>query len=97
MGRRQYSPKKVMDTMATYYENLYKVKPTRNHPIHEHVQSQTMQYLKDKNADEEWYNSSPTERQILEIIENKKCGVHKRLESSTQVINSAFYTGNGNH
>ena len=73
-GRRQYSPKKVMDTMATYYENLYKIKPTRSHPMHEYVQSQTMQYLIDKNAEEEWYNATPTERQILEIIENKKCG-----------------------
>ena len=57
-GRRQYSPKKVMDTMATYYENLYKIKPTRIHPMHEHVQSQTMQYLIDKNADEEIKNGT---------------------------------------
>ena len=61
-----------MDTMAEYYENLYKLKPTRSHPIHEHVKSQTLQYIIDKNADDEWYNSTPTEKQILDIIENKK-------------------------
>ena len=46
----------------------------RTHPIHAHVESQTLQHLTDTNADEEWYNSTPTERQILEIIENKKSG-----------------------
>ena len=63
-----------MDTMANYYENLYKLKPTRIHPVHEHVKSQMLQHLTDTNADEEWFNSAPTERQILEIIENKKSG-----------------------
>ena len=73
-GARQYSPKMIMDTMANYYENLYKIKPMRSHPIHEQVKAQTQQYLTDTSADKEWYNSMPTERQIMEIIENKKNG-----------------------
>ena len=73
-GTRQYSPRKIMDTMADYYENLYKIKPTRYHPIHEQIKLHTLQYLTNTSADDEWYNSAPTERQIMEIIENKKNG-----------------------
>ena len=73
-GTRQYSPKKIMNTMADYYEDLYKIKPTRIHPIHEQIKTQTQQYLTDTTTDKEWYNSTPTEQQIKEIIENKKSG-----------------------
>ena len=71
-GNRQYSPEKVMETMASYYEDLYKIKPVRPHSIHELIKTKTADYLNDKSADNEWYNHVPTERQITEVLENKK-------------------------
>ena len=36
-GNRQYSPTKIKETMANYYENLYKKKDSRWHPIHDEI------------------------------------------------------------
>ena len=73
-GKRQYCPASIKETMATYYENLYRKKPTRWHPKHDEIKTKISQSQLDTNYDNEWFNSVPTEKQVLEIIDNKKNG-----------------------
>ena len=73
-GERQYCPDSIKETMARYYENLYKKKQTRWHPRHDEIKSKILLSQSDTEYDNEWYNSVPTEKQILEIIDNKKNG-----------------------
>ena len=74
LGKRQYCPASIKETMAAYYENLYKKKPTRWHPKHDEIKTMILQSQLDTDYDNEWFNSVPSERQILEIIDNKKNG-----------------------
>ena len=73
-GVRQYSPKKIMETMASYYEKLYETKPVREHPAHDKIKNEVTEYANNQDYEDEWYNFAPTENQILEIIEHKKNG-----------------------
>ena len=82
MGNRQYSPTRIKDTMASYYENLYKKKETRWHPMHHEIKSKMLVMQIDTQNDNDWYNFIPTERQILDIIRKKKNG-----KASTDIKN----------
>ena len=73
-GIRQLSPPMIMETMATYYETLYKIKPTRWHQAHDNIKTDIQQYQTDLSYENEWYNMVPTEEQILGVIERKKNG-----------------------
>ena len=71
-GVRQLDPPMIMETMATYYEHLYKIKPTRWQQAHDDVKADILKIQTDLTYENEWYNSAPTEEQILKVIERKK-------------------------
>ena len=71
-GNRQFDPTKIMDTTATFYENLYGEKDNRPHEHHDIVKHEMKEFENDPSFDHEWYNKLPTENEILTILENKK-------------------------
>ena len=73
-GKRQYDPEKINETMADYYENLYRRKPIRWHKNHDEIEYKVKDHTENREYEEQWYNSPPTPAEILEIIENKKNG-----------------------
>ena len=73
-GIRQLVPSNIIETMASYYENLYKIKPTRWHPIHAKIQTDIYQFQTNLEHENEWFNIPPTEEQIMDTIERKKNG-----------------------
>ena len=106
-GKRQIEPSKIMETMATYYENLYRIKPVRWHEAHQDVQQDLPLFQINLDYEDEWYNIPPTEQQITDIIERKKNGkattnIKKRnVKTSKSRIHKSYhpsyqpYLGNG--
>ena len=55
-GNRQFDPKMIMDTTATFYENLYAKTITRPHEHHNIVKKELEEFNNDQRHDLEWYN-----------------------------------------
>ena len=53
-GVRQLVPSNIIETMASYYENLYKIKPTRWHPIHNELQADIPLFQTNLEYENEW-------------------------------------------
>ena len=87
-GVRQLSPPAIMETMAAYYENLYKIKPIRWHQAHDDVKTDILNFQTDLKYENEWYNSAPTEEQIMQVLERKKNG-----KATTDIKNEMLKKG----
>ena len=71
-GNRQFDPVTIMDTTATFYENLYSKTKTRPHEHHSAVKRELQEFKNDLTYDQEWYNMPPTENEVKTILENRK-------------------------
>ena len=68
-GNRQCDPIEVMNTTATFYENLYAKNETRPHNHHGIVKEEVKKFESNENYEQEWYNEIPTENEVRAIIE----------------------------
>ena len=73
-GERQFTPEGIKETMANYYENLYKEKEFPHHPYHNEVTVNNNNNITNKQYDNDYYNREPTIEEIEQIIRNKKNG-----------------------
>ena len=73
-GQRQYLPEDVKETIAKYYENLYKKKHFPYHPYHEEVKKDIVSYTNNLQYENMKYNDTPDIEEITEIILLKKNG-----------------------
>ena len=73
-GIRQFAPENIKETMALYYENLFKNGPIDYHSYHDTIQEKILFYSQDRDFDELSYNDTPTKLEVKEIIMQKKNG-----------------------
>ena len=71
-GERQYNPNDIMETMADYYEGLFKKPMVPYHPYHDEVLKKMTEYSEDRQYDDLDYNQTPTKEEIKAIIDAKK-------------------------
>ena len=73
-GNRIYDEEGNKENMASYYENLYKRQEVVPHAHHRVVYENMEIFQKDKNYEDEVYNSAPSIEEITEAVEEKKGG-----------------------
>ena len=81
-GNRHFEPSAIKESIAIYYENLYKNKDYPYHPYHDDVKNRTISYLTNYEHENEYYNTRPSFQEIGRIIEQKKNG-----KSTTDIKN----------
>ena len=74
LGQRVYDPSKVKETMADYFEKLYKTKTFPFHPYHKTVNDNMQEYETNRDYENTRYNREPTIEELTKIIEEKKNG-----------------------
>ena len=73
-GNRVYSPGQIKEVTAGYYRDLYKKKEIVKRPLHADVEKKMGEYEKDTTHELDICNTPPTEKEIAEIIRNRKNG-----------------------
>ena len=73
-GIRQYDPTAVKETMADYFENLYKAKQFPYHPHHQTVTRNIVENSSNYDFEETRYNQEPTIEELATIVREKKNG-----------------------
>ena len=73
-GIRQYTPESIQETMAQYYEDLFKNKPYEYHEFHEKIRENMIVFSENREFDDLPYNEIPTKQEIKEIIMQKQNG-----------------------
>ena len=72
-GNRIFDKNLQKNEIARYYEDLYTFDTSlEKHPYHDYVKIKMMEYTKDRNYDNEWYNRPPCKRVLHEIMSSKK-------------------------
>ena len=71
-GKRIFDPDLNKENMATYYESLYKKKPTKEHPYHDDVEKTIKELACNNESGLPENDSLPSQLEIKEAITNKK-------------------------
>ena len=72
-GIRILDPERQKARIADYYENLYSFDPSLDkHTHHEYVKEKIVEYQKNREYEDSWYNKVPSKKEITEIIDKKK-------------------------
>ena len=73
-GKRIYGPEENKNNMATYYETLYTKQDVASHVHHAEVLQNMEKFQRDRENEDEVYNSPPSIEEVTEAIRNKKGG-----------------------
>ena len=73
-GKRIYGPEENKNNMATYYETLYMKQDVASHVHHAEVLQNMEKFERDRENEDEVYNSPPSIEEVTEAIRNKKGG-----------------------
>ena len=59
-GERQYNPDAIMETTASYFENLFKKPSVPHHPYHDELKTKINNCMMDTQYDDMEYNQTPS-------------------------------------